>query len=1099
MFGRIAQIKRAHLGLCLALAITMPSGGAHGQTSASAQRLHDSLLTLDSHMDTASNFSRPGWDIMDRHKVADQSQVDYPRMVEGGLKGGFFAIFTRQGPRNAQADLAARDDAIIRAQDIRQMLAKHGDKFELASKADDAAAIMAKGKRFVFMSIENSYPMEGDLSLMDTFQKLGVRLIGPVHSRNNDLADSATDQPEWHGLSPLGKEFVARANRLGLVLDASHASDDVLDQMIALSKTPIILSHSGSKAVNDNPRNIDDPRMKALAASGGVIQINSLSAYLIPSPKNPARQAAMAAFDEKSKGGSSSAEQERAMEAEYAAIEAKYPEPRATFDDYMKHMFHALKVAGVDHVGVGADMDGGGGVQGMEDIASYPKITAALLAAGYTREDVAKIWGGNVLRVLKEAEAYSASLKTKAAADPQPYAAVVTPQSSGPRPMTAQDLVALDRVSDPRVSPDGRWVAFEIATVDWKANSRVSSIWLTSTSGGEESKKLTEGFSPRWSADGTRLFFLAAADGTDQVWAIDPFHPERVPLQVTHMPLDISSFRISPDGKMLVISMAVFPEAERPGETKAQHAEIAASRASGKVYDKLFVRHWDTWSDGTKNHLFSLKIDADGVAAGGPVALMSGFDGDVPSKPFGGDGDYAIAPNSEVVAFSARQAGRIEPLSTNFDIYSVPIDGATNAVDMTAFNKAWDAGPVFSTDGKLLARRAMRRPGFESDRFDILVEDTATHEQRAVDPRWDRSAEKLAFSGDNKRLYVQATDDGRERLFSLDIASGSVQLLTANDNIVDFDVAHTSAGDVIVYTHDAINAPAEVFVLRPGQAPTQLTHAANTQLSGVKFSDYERFTFKGWHGEPVKGWVVKPYGYEPGKSYPAVYMIHGGPQGSWEDAWSIRSNAEVWAGWGYAVVVVDYHGSTGYGQAFVDAVSGHWGDRPLEDLRKGWAAALDRYKFIDGHRACVEGASYGGFMAYWIAGVWSQPWKCIIAHDGVFDNRMMGDDTDELWFTDWDNGHVSVSDKSLNYERFNPIAHVSNWTKPILIIHSEQDFRIPIDQGIAAFTAAQVKGVPSQLLVFDNENHFVTKPMNSLQWHQTVQSWLKRWNAPNDQ
>lgn len=391
-----------------ALSLIAFAAGAAPGPAPDAKAIHDSLpVTLDTHLDTPANFSRPGWDIMDRHKVSDRSQVDYPRMVEGGLKGGFFAVFTPQGPRTPEGIRAARDAALIRAVEIHEMVAKHGDKFELALKADDAAPIAAKGKRFVFMSIENSFPIEGDLSLMATFQKLGVRLIGPVHTKNDGLADSSTDKPEWHGLSPLGKEFVAEANRLGLVLDASHASDDVLDQMIVLSKTPIILSHSGCKAVFDHPRNIDDNRLKALAASGGVIQINALGAYLIPMTVDPARAAAMAAIVAKAqKPGADTA----ALTAEMAALETKYPTPKATFDDFFKHVLHALKVAGVDHVGIGADMDGGGGVVGLEDVASYPRITAALLAAGYTRDDLVKIWGGNVLRVMRQAEAYKASL-----------------------------------------------------------------------------------------------------------------------------------------------------------------------------------------------------------------------------------------------------------------------------------------------------------------------------------------------------------------------------------------------------------------------------------------------------------------------------------------------------------------------------------------------------------------------------------------------------------------------------------------------------------------------------------------------------------------
>ncbi len=381
-------------------------------TPEAAKAMQSSLITLDTHLDTPANFSRPGWDIMERHKVEDRSQVDYPRMVEGGLKGGFFAVYTPQGPRTPDGDAAARDAALIRAVEIHEMVARHGDKFALALKADDAAAIEAKGKRFVFMSIENSYPLEADLSLMATFQKLGVRLIGPAHFRNNDLADSATDKPEWQGLSAKGKLFVAEANRLGLMLDASHASDAVLDQMMALSKTPIVLSHSGCKAVFDHPRNIDDAHLKALAADGGVIQINTFSSYLIPSPKNPDRDAAMAALMKKA-DGPMTPEKEAALGAEMRAIEAKYPAPKATFEDFMNHLNHALKVAGVDHVGVGADMDGGGGVVGMEDVSGYWKVTQRLMEEGYSREDLAKIWGGNLLRVMRAAEAYKASLAAR--------------------------------------------------------------------------------------------------------------------------------------------------------------------------------------------------------------------------------------------------------------------------------------------------------------------------------------------------------------------------------------------------------------------------------------------------------------------------------------------------------------------------------------------------------------------------------------------------------------------------------------------------------------------------------------------------------------
>jgi membrane dipeptidase len=330
-------------------------------------------------------------------------------MVEGGLDGGFFAIFTPQGPRTPEATRAARDAALIRGVEIREMVAKHGDKFALALKADDAAAIAAQGKRVVFMSIENSYPIDGDVTLLSSFYALGVRISGLAHFKNNDMADSSTDKPEWQGLSPLGKQFVAEANRLGVVLDASHSSDAVLDQLIALSKTPVILTHSGCKAVFDHPRNIDDARLKALAASGGVIQVEAFSSYMIDSPKNPEREAAMAALMAKVGARSKMTEEQRAaLMAERAAIDAKWPMTKATFDDFMNHLNHALKVAGVDHVGIGIDFDGGGGVVGLEDASDYWKISQALLAQGYTKADLEKIWSGNVLRLLRAAEAAKA-------------------------------------------------------------------------------------------------------------------------------------------------------------------------------------------------------------------------------------------------------------------------------------------------------------------------------------------------------------------------------------------------------------------------------------------------------------------------------------------------------------------------------------------------------------------------------------------------------------------------------------------------------------------------------------------------------------------
>ncbi len=398
------MIRRTKLAPLVAFAVAMPATPAPAQT---ARQVHEAAIVLDTHFDTPSNLGRPGWSIMDRHSRADSGdQVDYPRMVEGGIDGGFFAIFTAQGPRTPQADQDARDAALIRAVQIREMVARHPDVFAFVTTSAEARAAVAAKKRFVFMSMENGYPFEGDLSLIRTFQRLGVTMMSPVHFKDNDLADSATDKPEWNGLSPKGKAFVAEANRLGILIDCSHASDDVLRQTIALSKAPIILSHSGARAIFDHPRNVTDADLRALAAKGGVVQINAFDGYMIAQPKIPEREAAIAALMAKLPPRGAMTEADRkAFLAQRKAIDARWPVPRATFDDVMKHLLHAISVAGIDHVGISGDFDGGGGVEGFDDITAFPKISAALLTRGFSAADVAKVWGGNALRVLDAAQA----------------------------------------------------------------------------------------------------------------------------------------------------------------------------------------------------------------------------------------------------------------------------------------------------------------------------------------------------------------------------------------------------------------------------------------------------------------------------------------------------------------------------------------------------------------------------------------------------------------------------------------------------------------------------------------------------------------------
>lgn len=398
----------------LAILLSLSAQAHSAVDEAQARRLHERMLVLDTHLDAPANLVRPGWKVTDRHSFSDDgSQVDLPRMSEGGLDGGFWVIYTAQGPRTPQGFAAARDTALLRALSIHRMVDRHPQQFELALSSADAARIAARGRRVVYLSIENGYPLGLDPTLLRTFHSLGVRLFGPVHFRNNDLADSATDiAREWKGLSPLGKQLVVEANELGIVLDASHASDDVLDQMIELSRTPVMLSHSGCKAVFDHPRNVDDQRLRKLAASGGVIQMNSLGAYLKHIPPNPQRNEALAELNSKY-GPAAGLSPDQAAELRQArrAIEKQFPTERATFEDFVKHLLHALRLVGPDHVGIGADWDGGGGVIGMDDVTALPKITARLLKEGYSAGDIEKIWSGNALRVLKAAEDYAKQAK----------------------------------------------------------------------------------------------------------------------------------------------------------------------------------------------------------------------------------------------------------------------------------------------------------------------------------------------------------------------------------------------------------------------------------------------------------------------------------------------------------------------------------------------------------------------------------------------------------------------------------------------------------------------------------------------------------------
>jgi dipeptidyl aminopeptidase/acylaminoacyl peptidase len=672
-----------------------------------------------------------------------------------------------------------------------------------------------------------------------------------------------------------------------------------------------------------------------------------------------------------------------------------------------------------------------------------------------------------------------------------------TNAAAASHPFDAHDLAMLNRISDPQLAPNGKWVAYTLRETDYAANKGVTGIWLLQLDARTaQPQRLTDldadATSPRWSADAASLYYTAKSGATTQIWRRDA-GGRKDPVQVSNLPLDINSFKLAPDGRHLLLSSDVFPacaqEADVLACTRTRLLAISANKAKGRLYDELFVRHWDVWADGRRSQLFAAAIGADG-RLGTPLLLTRGIDADTPSKPFGDDTEYAFSPDSRTVYFDARIAGHTEAWSTNFDIYAVPTDGSTAPRNLTAMNLAWDGYPVPSADGKTLYYLAMKRPGLEADRFAVMALDLASGATREIDPQWDRSAASLTLSDNGHALQVTTDDNGDRALFSIDPASGKVMRLTGPGQVEGFSAL---AGH-IVYALSTLKMPAELFQLGAGDKPTQLTHVNADRLAQVKMGDYEFFTYKGAEGATVQGYVVKPVGYQADRKYPVAFLIHGGPEGSFNNQFGYRWNPQTYAGSGFAVVTVNFHGSRGYGQAFTDSISGDWGGKPLQDLKLGWAAALARYRYLDGARACALGGSYGGYLVYWMAGNWSEPWKCLVAHGGVFDRRGMAYSTDELWFEDRENDGLQW-ERPEDYERFNPVNFVRYWHVPMLVIHNERDFRVPLTQGLSAFTALQRRGIPSEFLSFPDENHWVQKPQNSVQWHDTVNAWLKRWLA----
>ena len=658
-------------------------------------------------------------------------------------------------------------------------------------------------------------------------------------------------------------------------------------------------------------------------------------------------------------------------------------------------------------------------------------------------------------------------------------------------PFSVHDMVTMERLGSPQPSPDGRWIVFTRRTYDWESDRTATNLWVVSIEGGQP-RRLTASRAhdtgPRWSPDGKTIAFISNRGGSSQIWTIAPGGGEAT--QRTDLPVDVGNVQWSPDGARFAFTAEVYPDCPDLECTAERDRERDANPVTARVFTRLPFRHWDTWEDDKRSHVMVLPIDSDGK----PIDLMKGLDADSPTKPFGGGEEFTWSPDGVEVAFTAKVV-ESPAWSTDLDVYIAATDGSGFRC-ITEANEAVDTQPAYSPDGRTIAYLAMMRPGYESDRRRVVLHDRATGRKRVVTESWDRSPESVVWSPDGSRLLVTAAEMGRKKIFGIDLRGdpGDDEYGRVHEVVGEHYNSGLAVGaaDRIVFGQDSLTSPVEIYTSRlDGSDLRQLTHINDERLALARMSRPEELWFDGAGGASVHGWLLKPVDYRPGRRYPIAFMVHGGPQGSWSDHFHYRWNPQAYAGAGYVVVAINFHGSTGYGQAFTDDIRQDWGGKPFKDLMRGLDHVISAYDFADGDRVCALGASYGGYMINWIAGQ-TQRFKCLVNHDGEFDVRTSYYTTEELWFPEWEFGGPPWESPRV-YQRWSPSEHVARWNTPMLVIHGALDFRLPETEGFATFTALQRRGIPSKLVYFPTENHWVLSARNSVFWHETVIGWLDEW------
>jgi len=679
--------------------------------------------------------------------------------------------------------------------------------------------------------------------------------------------------------------------------------------------------------------------------------------------------------------------------------------------------------------------------------------------------------------------------------------------SPAKRPFTFEDMMALKRMGDPVISPDGKWVMFSAVDVDLAQNTRKNHLWIVPLAGGE-ARQLTK--SPagedrgRFSPDGTRIIYTSARDGSSQIWLNDFDTANGAlsgePKRITSISTEADGAIWTPDGKSIIFISEVYPDCKDDACNKERDEALARSKVKAKIFTRLYFRHWTAFTRFKRSHLFITAADGSGQ----PLDLTPG-DHDVPPFSLGGQDFYSVSPDGKELAYTSN-ISEVEATSTNNDIFVVPTTGGTPKKISTSPGS--DSSPIYSPDGKYIAFQTQARDGYESDQFklalydrpsgklsiisDVPVEPAPTHRTAKLFDEW---VDTIAWSPDSKSVYFTSEFEGESPIYRINISGGPIREVIGGFND---ELSFTSDGRNLVFSRMSIERPNDIYALSLKADGTaagdvhRLTTLNDGVLDQVAMQPFEPFWFKG-AATQVEGFLVKPPNFDPAKKYPLKFLVHGGPQGAWDDEWTYRWNAELFAANGYAVIEINPSGSTGYGQRFVEAVSGDWGGKPYVDLMRGLDYALAHYSFIDRDRTCVLGASYGGYMTNWII-THNNRFKCAVSHDGMFNTESAYGSTEEIYFNEWEFRGTPWTNRPL-YRKWSPHLFVTNIKTPTLVVHSQLDYRLDLSEGLQLFTTLQRLKVPSKMLYFPDEGHWVLKPQNSQLWYKTVNDWVDQWTA----